>query len=534
MEKKEFQTDVLVIGAGIAGIAAALKAKDQNVDVTIAVKGAIFRSGCSPFFDGYNYFNKETDNREEWKETLKAKGEYLTNLDAIDSYIDDSHARYRDLESWGAIEDRHVLRDKIINSNINTLERVMITDLILQDGKIAGAAGIPFDNEEFIVIKAKAVVMCTGAGGFKPAGFPIKSLTHDGDAMAYRVGARITGKEFVDTHFTSSENPASGMIGVSNEIHTIGGLKFHPFLDLSREIKAHQGEVPIDRSSVIMRAPGTGGSRPGGPPSGGSSGRRPDRPPGGGGNIVGGSAAGLGLHKGEGIWPVDSDYSSGVPGLYAAGDACGSMLGGAVYSILGCSSSYSMVQGSKAAIAAAKYAAKNKIKNIPEEKIDELMNSVYAPRQREKGYSPTWVTQLIQHTMIPYYVTFVKKEDRLKAALANIEFMRDHFATNLRADDQHDLRLVHETKNMLLNAEMKLRASLFRTESRGVHYREDFPARDDENWLTWIMISQGKGGKMKLEKEPVPKEWRPDPSLSYEERYPERFPGEEAFLKGEA
>ena len=101
--------------------------------------------------NGYNYFNKETDDPKEWKETLKAKGEYLTNLDALDSYMDDSYARYRDLESWGAIEDRHVLRDKIINSIINTLERVMITDLILQDGKIAGAVGIPFDREEFIV-----------------------------------------------------------------------------------------------------------------------------------------------------------------------------------------------------------------------------------------------------------------------------------------------------------------------------------------------------------------------------------------------
>ena len=524
--KEEVKTDVLVIGGGIAGIAAALKANARNVEVTIAVKGAIFRSGCSPFFDGYNYFNKETDNREEWRETLKAKGEYLTNLDALDSYMDDSYACYQDLETWGAVENRHVLRDRIINSNINTLERVMITDLILQDGKIAGAVGIPFDSEEFLVIKAKAVVICTGAGGFKPAGFPIKSLTHDGDAMAYRVGARITGKEFVDTHFTSSENPASGMIGVSNEIQTIGGLKFHPFLDLSREIKAHQGEVPIDRSSVMMRAPGTEKKRPGG-----SSARKPGRPSGGGGSIVGGSAAGLGLHKGEGIWPVDSDYSSGVPGLYAAGDACASMLGGAVYSILGCSSSYSMVQGSRAAIAAAKYCKKNVIKNIPEGKIDELMNSVYAPRQREKGYSPTWVTQLIQYTMIPYYVTFVKKEDRLKAALSNIEFMRDHFAPNLRAEDQHGLRLAHETKNMLLNAEMKLKASLFRTESRGVHYREDLPARDDENWLVWVMISLGKDGKMKLEKEPVPDEWQPDPGLSYEERYPERFPGEIEFRK---
>ena len=103
--------------------------------------------------------------------------------------------------------------------------------------------------------------------------------------------------------------------------------------------------------------------------------------------------------------------------------------------------------------------------------------------------------------------TYVKKQDRLEAALANIEFLRDHFAPNLMAVDTHDLRRAQETKNMILNAEMKLRASLFRTESRGAHYREDFPEKDDKNWLAWVLISQD-GDRMKLTKKPVPNEWR--------------------------
>ena len=72
---------------------------------------------------------------------------------------------------------------------------------------------------------------------------------------------------------------------------------------------------------------------------------------------------------------------------------------------------------------------------------------------------------------------------------------------------------------------MRLRASLFRTESRGMHYREDFPRRDDPDWLAWVMLKQEDNG-MKVYKKPIPEEWWPDLSKPYEERYDSKFPGE--------
>ena len=133
---------------------------------------------------------------------------------------------------------------------------------------------------------------------------------------------------------------------------------------------------------------------------------------------------------------------------------------------------------------------------------------------------------MLQNTMIPYYVMYVKHGDRLQAALTNVEFFRDHLVPLLYAGDQHELRLVHETRNMVLNAEMRLRASLFRTETRGCHYREDYPMRDDQEWLAWVVLKKGAGGKMDVFKRPIPAEWQPDPSLPYEELYPNRVPGE--------
>jgi len=72
---------------------------------------------------------------------------------------------------------------------------------------------------------------------------------------------------------------------------------------------------------------------------------------------------------------------------------------------------------------------------------------------------------------------------------------------------------------------MMLRSSIFRTESRGTHYREDYPRRDDPTWLAWVYLKEEQG-RMKLWKEPIPEEWWPDLSKPYEERYPDRFPGE--------
>jgi succinate dehydrogenase/fumarate reductase flavoprotein subunit len=104
--------------------------------------------------------------------------------------------------------------------------------------------------------------------------------------------------------------------------------------------------------------------------------------------------------------------------------------------------------------------------------------------------------------MIPNFVLYIKKEAMLKAALAYVEELRDHHMPMLRAADLHELRLAHETANMIISAEMKLRASLMRKESRCSHFRLDYPEMDQEHWQAWINIHQGADGQMQLEKQP--------------------------------
>jgi succinate dehydrogenase/fumarate reductase flavoprotein subunit len=366
----------------------------------------------------------------------------------------------------------------------------MITELFKKNGKIAGAIGFPMEEDKAVIIKAKAVVLCSGSGALKTPGFPCNNITHDGDAMSYRVGAEITGKEFCDFHWTHWENPADAYGNwervlfetIRPRVYTLGGRGAPNAADMP--LQAHNGNVPYIRAG--RASPGT---------------RSADLP------IIWGSTAGMSSHKCEGVFPKGNKCSSSIPGLFAAGDAL--FTAGASYSGGGgSSSSGSAVQGARAGRYAAEYAKENKQQIISDSELAQSKERIFAPRTSEKGFSPIWITQVLQGIMVPYYVLNIKKQRRLEAALSNVEFLREQFAPNLLANDTHQLRLAHETRNMLLNSEMKLRAGLMRTESRGDHYREDYPDTDDKNWLAWIIITKD-GDNMKLEKRPIPDEWKP-------------------------
>jgi len=127
--------------------------------------------------------------------------------------------------------------------------------------------------------------------------------------------------------------------------------------------------------------------------------------------------------------------------------------------------------------------------------------------------------------MTPYYIWSVRRGDRLKAAVTMIEFLKNDIAPKLTARDVHELRSAHETKSMVLNAEMMLRSALFRTESRGSRYREDYPRRNDPSWLAWVKL-RDRQGEMRMRQEPLRRKWWPNLSKPYNERYPDRFVGE--------
>jgi len=515
-EKKEYSTDVLVIGGGIAAVFAATRAKKNGASVMVIDKGSIGRSGESPFASGMSIFDEnEGHDRATWHKIMYENAEKLNNPAYLDVFMDYSKGVYEDLESWGAtkIGFGAVLRNKILKENIQVLERTMVTTLLEENGSVIGAVGFRLDSEEAIVVNAKAVILCTGAGGFKPNGFQICSLTFDGDAMAYRIGAKISGKEFVDTHITNGDSPAycwgqwSHMWSLGLPKMVTGPLEGGGMaLDLSASHMAHAGNIPIHMKRPDGPPPGNegkpNGKPPEGPPPENKNGEH-DKPPAGGpgDNPIGGASAGMGVHKSEGLFPADNKCGTNIKGLFAAGDCLSSMLVGPIYNgVIGFSMTGSGTQGALAGETAAKYIKNIKLVNISTSKRDLAIEEMFQPLNNTKGYAPQWVEHMIQGILTPYYVLYIKEKNRLEAALTNVEFYRDHFLPKLRAIDLHDLRKAHEVKNMLLNAEMKLKASLFRTESRGNHYREDYPDSNDNDWLAWVIMQKDNEGNMKLEK----------------------------------
>jgi succinate dehydrogenase/fumarate reductase flavoprotein subunit len=288
------------------------------------------------------------------------------------------------------------------------------------------------------------------------------------------------------------------------------GLRIQPVFGV------HNGGLPIDRRYLYTPAnllPGAEGERLRGMFA----------------TDAGFSTPGMSNHKGEGVFPQDLCGASNVPGLWAAGDGLCSMQNGASYAGFGCSCAGSAVQGARAGKAAAEYAKTEQAPVTGTALLETLRREMLDPLSRQRGFSPAWVTRVLQGIMFPYYVMYVKEKGRLEAALSQIMYLQEKYAPQLKVDDPHGLRSAHETRNMLLNAEMKLRAGLAREESRGTHYREDFPFRDDANWLCWLKLVE-KDGRMSVVKHPIPEKWRPDPALSYREKYPVEMLGEDEYL----
>lgn len=586
------QTDVLVIGGGQAGFFAAMKAQERGSRVTMVDKGYAGKSGQSQNITCMIYFDPAKNDLNKWMAEGPLADEYLENRDWVEVVYRESKERWDDMAKWGMKSWRYAKdgnaylapingsddercpgepeEDVITNYLIHNryhwrlrsifqknggiiVDRVMITDLIKQDGHIAGAIGFSPDDNDTYVFQAKAVVLAAGNGGMKICGIRTNTTTGDAQAMAYRLGCAVTGKEWADQHGSRGDFPAYPWTGNDRNpyynkndatcktlaehlpMYNVEGTKidstrpnlkeFHPlpFNAIAMAYEAHCGRGPL-----FYKVDGNPDTAP--------MNHNPSDEPRdmvdeqamekGMVRMSMGRALGQSYHLSDGIWSDGTDCKTAIPGLYAAGDCLGARTG---YPMAGFAAAFCAVSGARAGTNAADYANTTEAFELSKAEINRLKTSLWAPKLRTGGFTPKWTLQVIQNTLTPYWVLLYKREDRLQAALNTVEFLRDNVVPKLVAHDNHDLRLIHEIRNIILHTEMKLKASMFRKESRWYHYREDYPLRDDENWLCWIKI-QDVDGEMTLSKVPIPEKWRPDPTKPYAERYPCAFPNEPAQL----
>jgi succinate dehydrogenase/fumarate reductase flavoprotein subunit len=592
MMEKHIDTDVLVIGGGMAGCFAAIKARELGLNVTLTDKSYTGKAGATHYADGnLVYFRPERGHRlKEWADLICRRGEYLNNRDWVEICLQESKDRFEDMVAWGVPFYRPegklfvnksdsswvgmdeiigggdeggvyenvdfiyrkfapALREKARGCGVNLLDRIMFSELIKQDGEVVGAIGFNTTSGDLYIFQAKAVVIATGSGGFKAECNWTNYWTGDGEAMAFRAGAELTGEEFgrVGTDMPIRSQLKQDDKGQNTQLtgQKVESIANYPFIGgmvsgwlrpnlnvdgkpaISAAWEVHSGNIPLYTDLDSWTAQQMDWMHYYIETRGAPSEER----------------IGFDIFKrgkvhypasriwsapvpgGAGICAIDKNCASIVPGLYAAGDSCATMACGAAYGGMGFGLNHAAVTGSRAGIGAAGYALKKNSVVLDQKELRNIKEMVCAPMERKGGFTAGWLTQIIQTITIPYFYLGVKHGDRLQAALTIAEFINTHLAPKLIAKDSHDWRMAQEAKNMAHVAEMRLKASLFREESRGMHFREDHPRRIDPDWLAIVKL-RAEDGKTRVYKEVLPQKWWPDLSKPYESRYPRMFPGE--------
>lgn len=570
----DFTCDVLVVGGGFAGLNAAVAAKEAGRSVILVDKGRPGYSGLAPFASSHRWFDAEMgDDAKAFQDCMRRGGEYVTNMDWYNVWIEESKATAKRLMDWGILtqfpkasdagdyfdkadfpgyREKFVANDRrtkwmqvLVQNKIPVVERTMITNLVKQKDRIVGAMGFDVPTGAVLTFHAKSVVLCTGGGSYKPSGFPTSGDSFDGEFMGYQLGLPIGGKEFDDFHSTVSRAPGNAFLNnswtyleniwlcggdVTAKTATIYADSKARVMVLDRVIKAVGGLENTDGSEIedLSKSEATrrGGSVSTNPEEQ-RTGKKNDNMPKG---DAYGAAVGMGAHLSSGIACPDGDLvgSTGIPGLYVAGDGTNSsFVSGAAYPCgVGFTSSFCSIQGWRSGKAAALYSAKAPTAKVSTSDQTALSQEIEAPYHVEKGFDANWARDELQAIMAPYWIHIAKNEGVLKGALAQVEYMRDFVIPKLKAEGPHDLRLCHEMKHKVLSAEMKLRAGIERKESRGMHYRTDYPFRDDANFLCHVHVQKAADGSMTLVRRPLKSDWTGDTTQTYNQRYGWYFPGE--------
>ena len=552
-----FDHDVLIIGAGLAGMRAALAASGNGADVAVVTKVFPVRSHSNAAQGGINA--ALTDRGDDWRDhaydTIKGS-DYLGDQDAIEVMCREAGDEVIAIEHMGVIFNRdddgrlgtrafggqreartffvsdftgqallHVLHEQIIKSGVRVYEEWFVLSLIVLDGECHGAVVMEMRSGDIHVIRAKAVIMAAGGLGrvFEPSTNAL-ICTGDGIALGYRAGAPVMDMEMVQYHPTTLKGSGvlitEGARGEGAHLLNSEGERFMRryapnMMELaSRDVvsRAEQTEINEGRGvdgCVLLDCRHLG--------------QRtireklsqileialdfanvdilnepiPIRP---------------GMHYQMGGLKTDIDGRTSVPGLYAAGEcACVSVHGG---NRLGANSLLdTLVFGRHSGEHASDAVRGRTHAGVSESAAAADRQSIQALLEHPRGEMFGRVRLELGKAMDTYLAVF-REQRGMEMALGSIRSLKERYDAVWVADKgktfNTNLLFTLELGFMLDCAETIALSALERRESRGAHTRTDIPDRDDGSWLKHILVRRTEDGPQIDHLPVVITEWEPE------------------------
>jgi succinate dehydrogenase / fumarate reductase, flavoprotein subunit len=580
--------DVLVIGAGGAGLRAAAEAATAGVKVAVISKSLLGKAHTVMAEGGIAAALANVDERDTWRvhfaDTMRG-GQYLNSWRMAELHAKEAPACVRELEAWGAVFDRtadgrilqrnfgghryprlaHVgdrtglemirtLQDHDIHLGMDVFMEYTIVTLLKDGDRVVGAFGYDRERGRFHVFRAKAIVLATGGIG---RAYKITSnsweYTGDGHALAYHAGASLVDMEFVQFHPTGMIWPPSvrgilvteGVRGEGGVLRNKDGRRFmfedippayrnqtadneeegwrytqgdknarrppelltrdHVARCIRREVREGRGSphggVFLDIAWIKERIPNAAEHIKRKLPSMYHQFKQladidiTQEP----------MEVGPTTHYMMGGVRVDPDSQmSDVPGLFAAGE-CGAGLHGA-NRLGGNSLSDLLVFGKRAGQYAARFAKENAVGEIHAKEVELAEKRALMPFEHDGAEGPYAVQHALQE-MMQDLVGIVRQEKEMLLALDGIQKLKErskHVGVSGNREYNPGWHTAIDLSNLLTVSEMVAKAALQRKESRGAHFRDDYPAKDDKFGSFNIVIRKAATGEMEVTQLPIP------------------------------
>lgn len=555
---RETSTDVLVVGGGGAGFRAAIGAREKNASALLVSKGPLARSGASPMAGAdltchgkgmrrAGFFGEPRDSEEKFFSDIVHQGCFLNDQRLVEIYVHDGPDRLLETLAWGCkprfcderaiftsgtgIMDAHLREAKRLG--VEFLEDVAVLELLHEDGQVNGAIGLDIRTGELISFHSKSIVLASG--GWHKAYTPVtgsKELTGDGVAMAYRAGAEVGNMEFVTFACNIPMWPPVWRGSIITYVMSLmcGGTLENS--DGERFVEQYDPEIVAIAnttewnksffSNIAAREVRAGKGSPhggvfyvvGDTPWPAFEARAKRSYPNWQFKGVDFSEMGRMLRDGEGIEVagaaeyfeggvcIDECFATNVPGLYAAGECAISLFGA---NRVAAATMEMLVSGAVAGRAAGKFAGRADAPPLASEKVSELVEKIERPLRQSGGSRPGQLRARLQresHEKLGPVRNGRELTDLLEFLAAQTKELPTLSVTSKSRAYNKEWIEALELENMLKVIELSARSALERAESRGVHYREDFPDTDNDEWLQEIVL-KSHNGDMEVSKRPV-------------------------------